>query len=148
MDFRCHLTQKGKEKTEAYIKELLAKRKEILDAGLDSAEDTPIPTVKDIESDISWDCTGLDYTEYVNSWGVTDNINADSPIGLTAGEDFTIFPMLSDFYKWEFCTEDDKDSMVRVEGVGELQYEMTISPEVMDDECMRVKIGEQYYYFG
>ena len=45
-------TEKGKEKVKAYIKELEAKRKEILDAGKDTADDTYIPTLEDILDDV------------------------------------------------------------------------------------------------
>ena len=47
-------TEKGKEKVKAYIKELEAKRKEILDAGKDTADDTYIPTLEDILDDASY----------------------------------------------------------------------------------------------
>lgn len=82
------LTEKGKEKIKSYIAELEAKRKEILDAGLDTADDTNIPTEDDIICDIEFigvECDGF----YYNCWGVTDNYNSDEPISLEAGEDFT-----------------------------------------------------------
>lgn len=83
-DYR--LTEKGIKECERYISECKAKRKEILDARLDSADDTILPTVKDIENEIG------DYIdedgEYYNSWGVTNNYSADEPIHLTIGEDF------------------------------------------------------------
>ena len=82
-------TEKGKEKVKAYIKELGAKRKEILDAGKDTADDTDIPTLEDILNDAS--CfIGVENGEYFNSWGVTDNYNADNAICLILGEDIEI----------------------------------------------------------
>ena len=82
-------TEKGREKVKAYIKELEAKRKEILDAGKDTADDTYIPTLEDILDDAScwFDEEGR---EYYNSWGVTDNYNADNAICLILGEDIEI----------------------------------------------------------
>jgi len=75
-----------------YIKELEAKRKEILDAGLDSASDTELPTIDDIKADI--ELTGLDSDGlYCNSWGVTDNYNADYPLVLRQDEDFIETPL-------------------------------------------------------
>lgn len=83
------LTDIGIEKVKAYIKELEAKRKEILDAGKDTAEDTNLPTIADIESDI-FQFIGMDGIEgeYCNGWGVTDNYNCDYPLCLHIGEDF------------------------------------------------------------
>ena len=82
-------TENGKEKVKAYIKELEAKRKEILDAGKDTADDTYIPTLEDILDDAS-DWFDEESREYYNSWGVTDNYNADNAICLILGEDIEI----------------------------------------------------------
>lgn len=74
-----------------YIKELEAKRKEILDAGLDSASETELPTIDDIKADIEF--TGLDSDGvYWNSWGVTDNYDADNALCLKLGTDFYYTP--------------------------------------------------------
>ena len=82
-------TENGKEKVKAYIKELEAKRKEILDAGKDTADDTYIPTLEDILNDAS--CfIGVENGEYFNSWGVTDHYDADNAICLILGEDIEI----------------------------------------------------------
>ena len=82
-------TEKGREKVKAYIKELEAKRKEILDAGKDTADDTYIPTLEDILDDASY-WFDEENREYFNSWGVTDNYNADNAICLILGEDIEI----------------------------------------------------------
>lgn len=82
-------TKKGKEKAEAYIKELEAKRKEILDAGKDTADDTTLPTIEDILDDASY-WFDLTSKEYFNRWGVTDNYESDNPICLILGEDLEI----------------------------------------------------------
>ena len=80
------LTKEGLRKVNTYIKELEAKRKEILDAGKDTAEDTTIPTADDILSEIDYfiDEDG----EYCNCWGVTDHYDADGPLCLRFVEDF------------------------------------------------------------
>ena len=81
------LNENGIRKAEAYIKELEVKRKEILDAGKDTADDTNLPTVADIQADLNdW---GFDVQgDYLNGWGVTDNYDADRPLSLTIVEDF------------------------------------------------------------
>jgi len=81
------LTKKGIKECEDYIAELNAKRKEILDARKDTADNTELPTIQDIFDDaLSF---GIDDDgEIYNSWGVTDNYNADNPICLKLGVDF------------------------------------------------------------
>lgn len=81
------LTKQGIAKCERFIEECNAKRKEILDAKIDTANGTMLPTIEDIESDIGAfiDKDG----EYYNNWGVTDNYDSDFPICLTLGIDFT-----------------------------------------------------------
>lgn len=82
------LTEEGKRKVAVFIKECEAKRKEILDAGLDTAEDTQIPTEADILSDLN---NGVEVDEdgdYYNAWGVTDNYCSDRACELAIGEDF------------------------------------------------------------
>lgn len=79
------LTDEGRKECESFILECIAKRKEIIDAGKDTAEETNIPTVEDIESDINF--FGVDEDgDYYNNWGVTDNY--DYSIWLTLGVDF------------------------------------------------------------
>lgn len=81
------LTEKGIENCKRFIKECEAKRKEILDAGKDTAENTTIPTVEELENDVNF--FGIDEDgEYINSWGVTDNYNSDNAIILKLGVDF------------------------------------------------------------
>lgn len=82
------LTEEGKRKVAAFIEECKAKRKEILDAGLDTADETQIPTEEDILSDLN---NGVEVDEdgdYYNSWGVTDNYTSDQACELTINEDF------------------------------------------------------------
>lgn len=82
-DFK--LTEGGKRKVDNFISECRAFRKELLDAGKDTANETMIPNTEDILSDI--ECWFVDGDEgYHNSWGVTDNYDLD--ISLYYGEDF------------------------------------------------------------
>ena len=81
------LTEQGIKNCESFIEDCNAKRKEILDARLDTANDTNIPTVEDIEFDVN--AFGVDEDgDYYNSWGVTDNYNFDCTLGLQLGIDF------------------------------------------------------------
>lgn len=82
------LTAEGRRKVERYVKELAAKRKEILDADKDTIDETPDPvTVDDIVSDLNWG--GVDENgEYLNGWYVTDHYDSDYPICLQLGVDF------------------------------------------------------------
>ena len=83
----CILTPLGEAKVRRYLRELAAKRKEILDAGKDTADDTNFPTEDDIISDIeTWFGTdGL--PEYCDSWSVTDERDADYPLCLHLGHE-------------------------------------------------------------
>ena len=82
------LTEKGKKECERFIAECQAKRKELLDAGKDTADETTIPSVEDIELDINIE--GIDEeNEYYNSWGVTDHYDSP-PISLVLWDDFII----------------------------------------------------------
>lgn len=81
------LTDRGMQKVKRYLAELNAKRKEILDAGKDTADETNLPTVDDIISDIEW--TGVDEDgSYLNGWGVTDNYDSDYALELKLDRDF------------------------------------------------------------
>ena len=76
------LTELGKQEVNTYIREAEAKRKEILDASIDTADDTWLPDEDDILMDIEhFEEDG----EYCNGWGVTDNYNADYPLYLKRG---------------------------------------------------------------
>ncbi len=79
-------TENGAEIAQLFIKNCKAKRKEILDAGLDTADDTTLPTLADILCDIPEfkDEEG----NYYNAWGVTDEYNSDSPLELKENTDF------------------------------------------------------------
>lgn len=80
------LTERGSSEVKFYLKELAAKRREILDAGIDTADYTELPTVDDILMDIAHfiEPNG----EYCNGWGATDNYDADYPLYLKNGFHF------------------------------------------------------------
>lgn len=82
------LTKQGIKKCERFIIECNIKRKDILDAKIDTADNTTLPTIEDIESDIG---AFIDEDgEYYNNWGVTDNYDSDFPICLILGVDFKV----------------------------------------------------------
>ncbi len=84
-DFYYAFTEKGQKEAEFYCKSAALKRKEILDASKDTAEETKLPTPEDIIADVN--LQGLDYDdEYINNFGVTDNYDAGA-ILLKYGED-------------------------------------------------------------
>lgn len=51
---------------------------------------------------------------------------------------------LDDFFEWEVIDEE----YILVKGKGKFLYEITLSLDYRDDECMRVEIDGEYYYFG
>jgi hypothetical protein len=83
----CVLTPLGEAEVRDYLQKLAAKRKEILDAGKDTADNTNLPTEDDIISDIeTWFGTdGLPH--YCNNWDVTDEYEADFPLCLYLGHE-------------------------------------------------------------
>jgi len=82
------LTETGKEIVAAFIAECVAKRKEILDAGKDTAEETNLPSEEVILSDLNFGVGVDEDGDYYNGWGVTDHYNADTILGLSLGKDF------------------------------------------------------------
>lgn len=72
-----------------FISECEAKRKEILDAGIDTADATELPTAQDILDDVNTGF-GLDEeNEYFESWGITDHFGS-YPLSLIVGEDLIL----------------------------------------------------------
>lgn len=63
-----NFTKNGKIKVDTFIAELKAKRKEILDAGKETADETVIPDAADILDDIEWSVD--ENGEYCTTWGV------------------------------------------------------------------------------
>lgn len=86
MEFK--LTEHGKELCKTFITELKAKRKEILDAGIDTADETELPTENDILSDLNYGVGTDEYGDYYNGWSVTDHYNSDHMLWLEHGKHF------------------------------------------------------------
>lgn len=82
------LKETGKRKVADFILECTAKRKEILDADLDTADETNLPTEEDIVSDLNYGIGVDEEGDYFNGWGVTDHYNSDLPLGLSINDDF------------------------------------------------------------
>lgn len=71
------LTEIGRRHVEEFLEECVKKRKEILEAAMDTAYETHLPTVADILFDLN-NNTGVDDSgEYSSSWCVTDNDTVD-----------------------------------------------------------------------
>lgn len=82
------LTEIGRKKCEIYIADLKTKRKNILDAGIDTADETFVDYTPDEIFEDLLDF-GIDTDgDIYNGYGVTDHYDADAPLGLTLGEDF------------------------------------------------------------
>lgn len=81
------LTAKGRETAASFIRGCEEQRKEILDARKDTADDTNLPTVEDIEADLNFSELDEDTGDYYNCWGVTDNYDSESLV-LTHNIDF------------------------------------------------------------
>ena len=86
-NIECVLTPAGEANIKWYLTNLKAKRKEILDAGRDTAEDTNLPTMEDIISDIENFYGRNDIPDYCNNWKVTDDYYSDYPLCLRLGHD-------------------------------------------------------------
>jgi hypothetical protein len=79
----------GRLKACHFIRVCEVKRKEILDAGIDTADETELPTAQDILDDVNTG-VGLDEeNEYFDSWGITDHFNSH-PLSLVVGEDIIL----------------------------------------------------------
>ena len=141
------LTDVGKKKVDLYIRNLTAKRKEILDAGKDTADETQIPTVDDVLADIEF--VGVDDDgEYYNSWGVTDNYDADEMLVLINGQDFVLdeaVSVMESKEKWRQMTyiedyEFDPDGKYD----GALTKELW--DEIFNELYSRAETTEEYLY--
>lgn len=82
-------TPKGRWKACHFIRECEVKRKEILDAGIDTADETELPTAQDILDDVNVGVGLYDENEYINSWGITDHFGSQ-PLSLIVGEDIIL----------------------------------------------------------
>lgn len=82
-------TPKGRLLVYHFIRECEVKRKEILDAGIDTADETELPTVQDILDDVNTGVGLYEGNEYFDSWGITDHYNSYS-LSLIVGEDLIL----------------------------------------------------------
>ena len=83
MNVKIQITETGMKNIEAFLRECKAKRKELLDASKDTAENVEIPVYADIAEAIEPTEDGI-WTETFN---VTDN--SDLTIRLDEGVDYT-----------------------------------------------------------
>jgi len=86
---RYVFTASGYRTAKRFIAECAAKRKEILDAGIDTADETDLPTAQDILDDVNVGVGLDDENEYINSWGITDHFGSQ-PLLLIVGEDIIL----------------------------------------------------------
>lgn len=86
---RYVFTVNGYRTAKRFIAECAAKRKEILDAGIDTADETELPTAQDILDDVNVGVGLDDENEYINSWGITDHFGSQ-PLLLIVGEDIIL----------------------------------------------------------
>lgn len=77
LSLKYTLTEIGHEHVNDFLKECSAKRKEILDAGIDTACQTTLPTKADILLELNDGENIGDSGEYDSDWAVTDNTAED-----------------------------------------------------------------------
>ena len=82
-------TPKGRLKVCHFIRVCEVKRKEILDAGIDTADETELPTAQVILDDVNTGVGVDEENEYFDSWGITDHFNSH-PLSLVVGEDIIL----------------------------------------------------------
>ena len=86
---RYVFTVSGYRIAKRFIAECAAKRKEVLEAGIDTADETELPTTQDILDYVN-ESVGLDEdNEYYNSLGVKDHYNS-CPLSLTVGKELVL----------------------------------------------------------
>ena len=124
------LTQLGKQEVNTYIRELKAKRKEILDAHKDTADSTELPTIDDILMDIPH---FEQYGEYCNGWGCTDNYDADYPLFLKRGVHYDDLDMAEEMNNllWNIL-KDHYGHKVEIAIYGDPENPASITLEDMD----------------
>lgn len=77
LSLKYTLTEIGHKHVNDFLKECSAKRKEILDAGIDTACQTSLPTKADILRELNDGENIDDSGEYDSDWAVTDNTDED-----------------------------------------------------------------------
>jgi len=86
---RYVFTVNGYRTVKRFIAECAAKRKEVLDAGIDTADETELPTTQDILDDVNEGVGLAEDNEYYNCWGITDHYSSH-PLSLFVGEDIIL----------------------------------------------------------
>lgn len=144
METIYRLTTEGKIKSQRYINELIAYRKEILDAGLDTADDTSIPTFEDIEYDIDT-FEDEEENEYYNIWSVADDTSMNVPLCLNYGEDYLESEIADNPPKIEFVSYTGKWPALCS---GELTFKINGKQYTIENLISGGRIGFKHGYGG
>ena len=136
-------TEEGQSKVDHFIAKCAAKRKEVLDAGLDTADETNLPTIEDILSDVNYG-VGVDADgDYYNCWGVTDE--TDLFLSLQCGTDFiakseavissdgTVYNPKD--YTIEPCPVCGREQVIPIKGVTRCQCGKSLAPCTVCESC-------------
>lgn len=73
---RYVFTVSGYRTAKRFIAECAAKRKKVLEAGIDTADETELPTTQDILDDVNEGVGFNEENEYFDSWGITDHFGS------------------------------------------------------------------------
>lgn len=142
METTYRLTAKGLEKAEQYLRELIAYRKKLLDHRLDTADDTPIPTIQDIESDIE---SFEEENEYYNIWSVADDTSMNVPLCLNYGEDYLESEIADNPPKIEFVSYTGKWPVLCS---GEFTFKINGKQYTIENLISGGRIGFKHGYGG
>ena len=86
---RYVITETGKQVALCFLRECAAKRKEILDAGLDTNSVFKHPwELIDVELAVNALANDFEDGVYEDSWNVTDSYESDTPLRLVEGVDY------------------------------------------------------------
>ena len=134
-------TVEGLEKISSYISEMEAKRKEILDAGLDTVEEVgALPTAGDIINDIQF-AYEEETKDYCHHWDVTDNHTTKEPLLLELNKDFVKTKVLEVERKGQ---EPDADAWVTIKQGNRKGYFITSVGELDRRKHQMEKLEERY----
>ena len=114
------LKVEGMRKIQTFLVACAKKRKEILDAGMDTVDDTKLPTMEDIERDIKEKMSR--YGKYLSNWKITDNYESET---LCLKQD-------TDFFLEKYAEEDVADNSKEVKEI--LQIAEIIKDKLEDAE--------------
>lgn len=114
------LKVEGMRKIQTFLVACAKKRIEILDAGMDTVDDTKLPTMEDIERDIKEKMSR--HGEYLSNWKITDNYESET---LCLKQD-------TDFFLEKYAEEDVADNSEEVKEI--LQIAEIIKDKLKDAE--------------